>query len=96
MGFYKTEKCFFTGEKVIRNDETNGNYLDGFFYVIKCNNNFREIRLSHFDDWENDNWVKENGLKLIELIDKHNRWNIFSTGITLGELKDFYYNHKNK
>jgi len=90
MGFKKTAFCFFTKEKVISCDETDGNQLDGYYYRFKFNDKIREIRLSHNDDWVNDDWMKKNGNHFLNLIDEHDKWDFFQRAKTLKEVKTYY------
>ena len=96
MGFFKTENCFFTGIPVISCYETDGTFLDGYYYRIKYNSIIREIRLSRNDDWQNDPWLKKNGILFLKLIDKNKEWNFFNTGRYLSDIKEKYNHFKSK
>ena len=96
MGFYKTEKCFFTNNPVISCNETDGRLLDAYYYRIKFNSKVREFILSKDDNWQNDLWLKENGQEFLELIDKNKEWNFFNDGRYLSDIKSKYYKLKNK
>lgn len=96
MGTYITEDCFFTGKKVIRNTESDNKLFDGYYYIVEYNNVAREIRVSHYDNWNNDTWVKKNGAILFELIEKNEKWDVFKTGKTLDDLKELFWKLKTK
>ncbi|MDD3323193.1 MAG: hypothetical protein PHS59_17305 [Paludibacter sp.] len=90
MGYYKTNYCFFTKEKVISCVETDGNLLDGYYYRFKFKDVIREIRLSHDDDWEKDDWIKKNGNSFLNIIDEKEEWNFFQHAKTLDEVKTYF------
>ncbi len=90
MSIYKTGYCFFTREKVISCDETNGDQLDGYYYRFKFKDVIREIRLSHDDNWENNDWMKKNGYNFISLIDEKKMWSFFKWAKTFEEVKTYY------
>lgn len=92
MGLYKTEKCFFTGQQVIRQQELNGDCFDGYYYAIKFEGEVREIRLSiaREDDWQNDTWLKLHGETFLQLINKNKKWDIFRGGVSLDEVITVY------
>jgi hypothetical protein len=94
MGFYKTENCFFTGKSVVSSDETDGTFLDGYYYRIEYNSKIREFKLSKNDDWQNDQWLKQNGHEFLELIDKNDEWFFFKEGRYLSDIKQKYYELK--
>ena len=94
MGFYKIENCFFTGKPVISYDETDGMFLDGYYYRIEYNSIIRGFKLSKNDDWQNDPWLKQNGLEFLELIDKNDQWSFFKEGRYLSDIKRKYYELK--
>ena len=96
MGFYTTINCFFTGKKVISCDETDGTFLDGYYYRIEFNGKIREFKLHPLDDWQNDSWLKENGNVFLNLIDRNNKWEFFKEGRKLYEIKAFYSVLKNQ
>ncbi len=87
MGFYKTDKCFFTGKKVIRYDELDNNYLDGYYYVISFNSKEVEIRLFYNYDWDNDLWLKEHGKDFFNMLDSADEWSFFSKAKRLDDIK---------
>jgi hypothetical protein len=90
MGLYKTERCFFTELPVINNSESNGEWLDGFYYTILYNNKIREIRLLGSYEWSKDVWVDKHGVSLFKLIEKYNYWHIFYNAQDIYELKICY------
>jgi hypothetical protein len=91
MGFdYTTDKCFFTGQEVLSNNEQDGNYLDGYYYQILMNKHVRTIKISSRCDWKNDEWIKENGLNFIQLIENLNQWSFFERAKTIEEIMEFY------
>jgi len=96
MGFHKTEICFFTGIPVISCNETDGTFLDGYYYRIYFNSKIREFKLSKDDDWQNDSWLKKNGQDFLKLIDENAEWNFFSDGKYLSDIKTKYHILKNK
>ena len=95
MGYYTTNKCFFTGNEVISCNETDGSCLDGYYYRIRYNNNIREFKLSKLNDWENDIWLKENGKEFLELVEKHSVWSFFKKGRDIGIIKEYFNELKN-
>lgn len=95
MGFYKTEYCFFTGKPVISCDETDGTFLDSYYYRIEYNSIIREFKLSKDDEWKNDSWLKQNGQEFLELINNYEGWAFFNEGRHLAEIKQKYYQLKN-
>jgi hypothetical protein len=92
MGADSTEKCFFSNKDVISWKEIDGSFFDGFYYRVEFNGNIREIRLSGYDDWEHDVWMKENGNTFFELLETNKSWNIFERGKKLEEIKQIFYN----
>ena len=97
MGFYKTEHCFFTGKKVLRNDEIDGTYLDGYYYAISIGGKVREIRLTWQDkeELENGLWIKEKGQTFIEILENKDLWDFFKVGKNLPQIKQFFELNKN-
>ena len=91
MSFDKTNKCFFTQKSVISNDEPDGSCLDGYYYMFDYNGTIREIRLDSYTDWENNDWVKKNGLDFIRLIDKIDKWSFFDDAHNIDEIIEFYF-----
>lgn len=90
MGFYKTKKCFFTGQDVKSCDETNGEFLDGYYYRISCNGKIREVRLIWDYNWENDVWIQYNGQSFFELLDETENWNVFEDALNIDEIRQIY------
>ena len=90
MGYYKTRKCFFTGQDVISCDENNGECLNGYYYTILYNGRIREIRLYNNHDWANDDWIKDYGSSFIEFLDKTERWKEFEEALKLEEIRCIY------
>ena len=72
-------------------DETNGEYLDGYYYRISYNGKIREILLFKYDDWENDFWINQNGKSFIELLDKSDSWNFFDRVPNIDEIRQFHF-----
>jgi hypothetical protein len=95
MGFYKTNVCFFTNQEVLRNNENDGTFIDGYYYVISINGKERELRLSWSTNWANNEWVQEHGGYFIELLEEKKQWDFFKTGKTLQAVKEFYRDLKN-
>lgn len=90
MSVYKTDKCFFTQIKVISNNESDGTWLDGYYYSFKYNETIREIRLDSTTVWKNNEWVKQYGSKFIELIEKYNKWSFFEEVPNIDKVKKQY------
>ena len=93
MGFQTTNKCFFTRQEVISQNEDDGSFLDGYYYRISFNSQIRTIKLSARDDWKNDSWVKEYGANFIMLLDRLNKWFFFDRVKNIEEIKNFYYKY---
>jgi len=96
MGFYRTKNCFFTGKEVISCDETNDDCLDGYYYRVLLNGKIREVRLVWDYDWQNDDWIKENGQSFFDLLDESDNWNFFSHAKDINEIIQFYSALKRK
>lgn len=90
MGFFKTKKCFFTGQDVKSCDETNGECLDGYYYRISYNGKIREVRLIWDHNWENDAWIHQYGQSFFELLDKTENWNVFEGALNIDEISQIY------
>jgi len=95
MGSHKTNYCFFSGIEVTSCEETDGGNLDGYYYRVNYNGKTKEFKLSPYDDWHDDNWLKENGKEFLELVDKSSQWDFFKTCRSLNEIKSFYAVLKN-
>lgn len=96
MGFQTTDKCFFTGQDVISQNEDGGSFLDGYYYRISINSQIRTIKLSDRDDWQNDFWVKEYGHSFIMLNDSLDNWSFFERAKTVEEIINYYHKNSNK
>lgn len=90
MGFYKTKKCFFTGQDVKSCYETNGECLDGYYYSIAYNGKIREVRLIWDYNWENDVWMHQHGQSFFELLDVTENWNVFEGALNIDEIRQIY------
>jgi hypothetical protein len=91
MGFYKTDKCFFIDKEVISCFELNEKeFLDGYYYRILYNDKEKEIRLNWDYDWNNDNWIKENGLLFFEKLEFFDKWEIFNTALDINMIKKYF------
>ncbi len=94
MAFLTTDKCFFTKEEVLHKEEFNGYCFDGYYYAMKINGTMREFKLSSYDDWANDEWLSQHGREFIDLVELKNRWDFFSGGRKLQEVKALYHELK--
>ena len=94
MGFYLTDTCFFTNQIVISNQETDGKYLDGYYYRIEYNGHIREFKLNPLCNWHDNEWLIAWGKEFLEIIDKNNDWNFFDEVRCLDDIKTKFYNYK--
>lgn len=90
MGLYKTENCFFTNNDIVSYNETDGSCLDGYYYRVNYNGQVREVRLIWDYDWQNDNWINKNGEQFFQVLEEHNRWNLFNNALDIHQIHEIF------